>query len=151
MPKTIDLVRAQIKESFEQAVFSLQSQGIDGGYRTFKNADGSIDSELSIRNLPRGYTAFDAFIDLETAFVSVPGTWVSTAVRLDTIDIAKSPLDVRIGMLQVDAHQALNFIRGRDIVDRLKERQFHKPIQVVIRVHWNPSHKRPIRETGRES
>ena len=153
-------------------------RGLDMSAKSFTNADGTVDGELRLRNLPdewrtvAGMPALVATLSEAIrgmgAFPKAPpmgGTfWVSFGLRFgpknhrEIEEMAKFYKRFR-GLLQIGAHyataQALsailtNALAIRMLVERVWASRDLPPAQLLVRFFWTPGDDRPARFKGEE-
>ena len=152
--------------------------GLDVGVKSFVNADGTVDGELRMRDLPDEWRTVDGMPDLVAALsdaVHVMGAfptrptmggafWVSFGLRFGPKDLreveemAKAYKRFR-GLFQVGAYHSPasvlsailnNALTIRHLVETMWEKRDLPPVQLLVRVVWTPDGQRPGRFAGEE-
>ena len=164
------------KLSKMEDVLAITEPQLDMGLKSFINADGTIDSELRLRNLPddwrtvegipglmgalseaiRAMGAFPRYPDMGGAF------WVSFALRFGPKDEAEIEEMAKFykrfrGLLQVGAYHTMasavpailnNAAAIRNLVGSIWEKRSLPPAQIMARIVWTPDGRRPGRFKG---
>lgn len=149
-----------------QLEFKMENPNVPTKVRLHRNKDGSIDAEFRVEKLPRGYTPYQAFVDIADMFPSsLEGVWISNGLlHTDTAKSAEASADRRYrGMLQAGTNYqrmfphtdnqgrkhrsktAVNFQTAGDITENMKAHHRKKASQVYVRLHWNKDNKKPTR------
>ena len=159
-----------------QDTLEIIEPGLDMGLKSFINADGTVDIELRLRNLPDEWRtpegmpalvgALSEAIRAMGAFPRYPGFggafWVSFGLRFgpkDESEIAQmaSFYKRHRGLLQVAAYHTPasavpailnNAVVIRSLVESIWEKRNLPPLQILARIVWTPDGKRPGRFAG---
>jgi hypothetical protein len=161
-----------------QEALVVMAGDLDMSVKSFVNADGTVDGELRMRNLPAEWRTVDGMPDLVAtlseairAMGAFPGNpsmggtfWVSFGLRFgpknhrEIEEMAKFYKRFR-GLLQIGAHyttaQSLSAILNnalaiRNLVERVWVKRDLPPVQLLIRFFWTPTTERPGRFKGEE-
>lgn len=142
-------IRARIQQKMERAKAARPGST----YRIYENQDGTIDAELTMP-LARGQSFRGAITgDVEQTFRTgrIPYTWTSTGMRFPEGEEEKSPFDTYKGMPQVFTayyYDAPGSNKTALVIEETtKRRKIRKPVQAVLRLHWNPKGIKPPRES----
>jgi len=157
---------------------TFQEPGLDMSVKSFINADGTVDGELRLRELPDQWRTVDGMPDLVAALseaVRAMGAfarggpeggayWISYGFRFgpknmrEIEELAKYYKRFR-GLFQVGLHHTTaeslgailnNAMTVRSLVESLWHKRDLPPAQLLIRVVWTPDGVRPGRFAGEE-
>jgi hypothetical protein len=161
-----------------QGTLAFMERSLDMSVKSFINADGTVDGELRLRNLPAEWRTVDGTPSLIAtlseairAMGAFPGSppmggtfWVSFGLRFgpknhrEIEEMAKFYKRFR-GLLQIGAHyttaQSLstiltNALAIRNLVGRLWVKRDLPPVQLLMRFFWTQGNERPGRFKGEE-
>jgi len=122
---------------------------------THINADGSVDGELRITEIPEDLPIREALIVLTEGnpIKTFKGLWSSMGVRFS--DIPEAELSTNYtrfrGLNQESTYYARTSVKALDhqrtivqrIVDGLENFGFPRPQQIYVRLHWNKENRKP--------
>jgi len=154
------------------------SPGLDVSVKTFINADGMVDGELRLRDLPDDWRTVEGMPLLVEAFsnafravgafperLSMGGAfWISCGLRFGPKDQAELEQIAKFykrfrGLLQVGAYSSSaqflpamlnNLLAIRMLVERVWARRSLPPVQLLVRFTWTPTTEKPGRWKGEE-
>lgn len=147
-----DDVRERFREQFESIKEHLQEEGLGANVQTHLYPDDSLDAQITIRDIPRGYSIREvafAIRDAE-ALASTGDSWIQVGLRYFTRK--DEPMYRKFkGMSEIacfpQRYTAANKAEMIKILltmdENLRGKRRLKPQQVFIRVHWNKKGKRP--------
>jgi len=141
-----------IGETLREAMRCLKDEygyAADIGKGPHKNKDGSIDAVLRVKP-KRGQAVNDVYMDMEDCLAPIPGAYVSSAVRYHPRKDEEFYTKF-MGMSQAQAYYQemspeklhVNFMTGKEIDRRMRERGRKKAEQIVMLIHWNDKYERP--------
>ena len=159
-----------------QDTIAIIEPEIDAGLKSMINADGTMDVELRLRNLPELWRTYDGQPSLGSALseaVRVMGAfprqpamggafWVSFGVRFGPKNEAEVEMMAKFykrfrGLFQVGAYHTTasalpailnNAASIRSLVENIWEKRDLPPAQVLVRIVWTPDGQRPGRFQG---
>lgn len=122
---------------------------------THVNADGSVDGELRITDIPESLPIREALIVLTEGnpVKTFKGLWSSIGIRFHDIpgeELGKNYVRFR-GLNQESTYYARSSIPTLDhqrsivqeIVDNMGKAGLAVPVQIYVRLHWNKANKKP--------
>ena len=145
-------IRGKLKLFLEKTKSQLELQDIGGHYRSYENADGSIDAVFKVP-LDEGMSAGDVLIELEDAArwnQELDEFWIRVGVNVGSEELTGSPtIDRRPHLaysnpVRGDRAGAAFFTTRETVIPKLEEHGGDIS-QVVIRLQWHPYNDRPIR------
>lgn len=142
----------EVRQQMED-VLSLAAEGVEGArIRVRVNADGSVDGEL-LAPVERGESVESVLETVEETLREnrIAKTFTTTGFRWEPrSDEEHLRYDRYKGLFQVFSHYYRNpqesVATTEEILGGMRAKRFRKPIQAIVRLHWNRHGTKPPRE-----
>lgn len=122
-----------------------------------KNADGSIDGEVLIRDIPTGRDPKEICDRVNLSLPRVDGLWLSVGYRMSPEKQLSPERYGRVkGMNQIELYPRSMRYKGTaflaattgdekhpGILENIHEKLKDTPVQMFVRIHWNPENRSP--------